>query len=809
MEPSLSALDGEGHPVVVISSGDMAEADELSAEVIALAQEWSELESPDLANVEAKWESGAEAKTMADGLELTGVVLARLGLQAQAWENSINTESPWKYTNVPLGSLDATLRVGVSNGGVVSVDGDPFTPGDREMNVRLPAVEMSIRAHAERHNASAASWSVSGSPRVGGLGKDQMRTHVPSDVLESLQVRLLAEITEPEQKTRSEQRNSMSSKEIIGEGHRIASTNPYDPKDRDTLYARFTLENGASLEDAELERIYGSVVLPEFCIKFMRAERADGVTAEGIYAALNVQHHMGRGQEEREFLDRLIRDADLVPGVAQTLTDRLQELSAAHLKLIALDLNEGLDEDQDAARDEIENRLRALVSDVEGIEEAMFSHDGRGPTVRLVFESGASNSFAEGWIVPLKDGAVEKLPDDFWQQYVPETQESLLVLKLVSAGNDPSVVTGQVTRLFDLATQHTKLAVELSEVDADLVYDEGFQAVKADLRDQMRALAKELKGVEDVEFGMDPRYATVGLDLESGRRNRGSAGWNWGVSVSDEALEKLNVGFWRELVPGADVEHDGGYLVLSITNTSNAVFVDLGRDQEIARIMHEASARIAGLANVSEAEFALRDVNGNRVGEAYMSETASAELPHGHAVLSVRVSTEEEDEPFETVRAAADIVRQASEKIKAGHRSFMLHDTNGIPVSRFEYREEPSLPKDGLIDMYKAISDGRVYLAEGGYSGIAEDDFRYVVTSGDFQPGYGQGPGEVWLVNAKGKVASGYTEAPKVVEEKLLRALKRDERSNLLEVAEGRTSFDEFEGKVAMAREWDEGPQLG
>jgi hypothetical protein len=588
---------------------------------------------------------------------------------------------------------------------------------------------------------------------------------------------------------------------------RIASTNPYEPKHREPMYARFVLENGADLSDEELERIYGTVALPDFCIKFMQAERADGVTAASIYDALDVRHHMGRGQDEREFLDLLIREARLAPGDAELLTDQLQTLTAAHLKLNIIEHNEGeLTGDQQAARDGIEERVRSLVSGVQGIDDVTFAYDGRGPTVRLALESRASNSFTGGWIVPLKDDAAGNLPDDFWQQYVPETPQSELVGRLVEAGNDRQAVAEQVGRLFELAAQHTKMAVELSEVDGDLAQDEGFQAVKEDLREQVRALASEIKGVGRVEFGMDPRYATVVLELESGRKNRMSGGW--GVSPSEAEVDAVEEGFWRELVPEVDDEHDSGgsYLVLSITNTSNAVFVDLGRDQEIARILREASVRIAGLAKMSEAEFPLRDVNGNRVGEAFVAAMPAAEPDHGQAALTVQVAdVEAGDDPLGAVRDAAAVVRQASEKIASGEHQFSLRDRNGNTVGQFEFRAEPSLVKDGLIDMNQALSEDRVYLAEGGYSGIAEEEYRYVVTAGDFEPGYGQGAGDVWLVNAKGEVAPGYEDGPQTVEEKLFRELKRDERSDLVAVAEGRSSFEDFEQKIAG----DDDPQLG
>jgi hypothetical protein len=44
MEPSLSALDGEGHAVIDISTGEQADPERLTPEVIKLAEEWSLIE---------------------------------------------------------------------------------------------------------------------------------------------------------------------------------------------------------------------------------------------------------------------------------------------------------------------------------------------------------------------------------------------------------------------------------------------------------------------------------------------------------------------------------------------------------------------------------------------------------------------------------------------------------------------------------------------------------------------------------------------------------------------------------------------
>lgn len=104
--------------------------------------------------------------------------------------------------------------------------------------------------------------------------------------------------------------------------------------------------------------------------------------------------------------------------------------------------------------------------------------------------------------------------------------------------------------------------------------------------------------------------------------------------------------------------------------------------------------------------------------------------------------------------------------------------------------------------MNESMNSGRVYLAEDGWSGIADGEYRFIVTAPDFEPGYGQGEGDVWLVNAKGEIADGY-ESPQSVRETLFRELNRDEKSDLRAVVEGRVPFEEYERRFS-----DDDPEL-
>lgn len=239
----------------------------------------------------------------------------------------------------------------------------------------------------------------------------------------------------------------------------------------------------------------------------------------------------------------------------------------------------------------------------------------------------------------------------------------------------------------------------------------------------------------------------------------------------------------------------GGYVVLTISNTDNAAFADVGRDQEVARIVREAADSIEGKASLRDVEFGLRDTNGNKVGKVEYTETVPTGEPDEG---TVRLWVETGNSAFEggATDEVARILREAADKVEDGGHNFVLRDYNGNTLGKFEFREEPSLDKDGVIDMNEALNSGRVYLAEDGFSGIADGEYRYVVTTPDFEPGYGQGEGDVWLVNAKGEIAPGYEE-PQSVRETLFRELKRDEKSDLRAVAEGRVSFEDFERRFS------------
>lgn len=94
---------------------------------------------------------GAEARTQSDALALAQRVAGLFGASLADWVQGQARE--WVHTTLttPEGK---TIRLGASTGGVVSVDGFPFTPDDaRILNVTDKALEFSMRLAIERSPA--------------------------------------------------------------------------------------------------------------------------------------------------------------------------------------------------------------------------------------------------------------------------------------------------------------------------------------------------------------------------------------------------------------------------------------------------------------------------------------------------------------------------------------------------------------------------------------------------------------------------------------------------------------------------------
>lgn len=108
MAHSMAVLDGDAHPVMVIATGEMAEDDELTPEVIALASEWSLLESPELAEEHGLSCGGGNV----GGQPVTNK--QRSASMAKEFDNSLPVRPAEKRLSEALQDIVAGVKAGVS-----------------------------------------------------------------------------------------------------------------------------------------------------------------------------------------------------------------------------------------------------------------------------------------------------------------------------------------------------------------------------------------------------------------------------------------------------------------------------------------------------------------------------------------------------------------------------------------------------------------------------------------------------------------------------------------------------------------------
>ncbi len=219
------------------------------------------------------------------------------------------------------------------------------------------------------------------------------------------------------------------------------------------------------------------------------------------------------------------------------------------------------------------------------------------------------------------------------------------------------------------------------------------------------------------------------------------------------------------------------YVVLVISNTSNAAFAESGREQEVGRIINVAAKKASSASIIGEFDFSLRDANGNRVGNVSHGRTEPHDdITGGTVRLWIDTSNAAFDDHLGT--EVARILSVAANRVIEGENSFILRDINGNSVGRFEFAEEPSLADENSVDILKALQSDNVYRVDGGYSAIGDDEFCFIIPAPGFEVGYHQDEGDAWLVNAAGEKAPGYEE-PQRVRELDFRRLTFDEKNEL------------------------------
>jgi hypothetical protein len=112
-----------------------------------------------------------------------------------------------------------------------------------------------------------------------------------------------------------------------------------------------------------------------------------------------------------------------------------------------------------------------------------------------------------------------------------------------------------------------------------------------------------------------------------------------------------------------------GFVNLVINNTDNAAFQELGRTEEISRIIREAAQKIGNEGCTPD--FPLHDVNGNKVGRIWEFEFAHDKPSEGEVVLSISLESaafEFDDE--NRLHEIAFVLNDAARNIQAGTLQF-------------------------------------------------------------------------------------------------------------------------------------------
>lgn len=85
------------------------------------------------------------------------------GAHRSSWEQSVSFE--WQYATLTIRGHN--LRVGVSTGGVVSFDGDPFVPSSRLLCTTLETASQSLNERLMRQDKAAEAMRGAMAPATG------------------------------------------------------------------------------------------------------------------------------------------------------------------------------------------------------------------------------------------------------------------------------------------------------------------------------------------------------------------------------------------------------------------------------------------------------------------------------------------------------------------------------------------------------------------------------------------------------------------------------------------------------------------
>lgn len=278
-----------------------------------------------------QWAGDRKAESQTEAAMLATIVAGRLGFPPLRWLPSTSLE--WKYAEVDL-NTSRPLSIGISSGGVVSVNGDPFTPGDRRMNVTLGTVQTSIATAAQkmRHSSEEAlpfNVKVSGTPPAATITSTLASEFADQNGQPSVAGRAISDFAEA----------------FLLRLH-CAGLNVHDPRFARALSE--TVEDFAYNRMSEYPQPYAQIAsdlaasLTSACEQIGQMKGMfndeDGTIAESLEAAASAQWAyrqvcMGRGNPgytppwQRAIVDGLQGTESLARRAAEEITGRLAELS--------------------------------------------------------------------------------------------------------------------------------------------------------------------------------------------------------------------------------------------------------------------------------------------------------------------------------------------------------------------------------------------------------------------------------------------------------------------------------------------------
>jgi len=573
-----------------------------------------------------QWESGREAKTLDEAKELAGVALTKLGVPEPVWKAGT---AGWEYAQYAA-KFDKMV-VGASDGGVVSIDGDPFTPGKRQTNVTLERVMESMERPVSQMKTK---WAAE-------LTKSDEKAETVSA--------LMADLDAWGQTSRRHADTLVANRLIVLDRHERA-------------FSSDTEENGKVVPNLRLPK-------PDFQgVTFLTPESAEKVCDE--LQRQNPEDGPYVARDAYEYAEK--KHADILRFLNKNCRERVYEWPSGFVRQAEDQFRMMLHERftpkwEDGLRDSDGHPRYAItipaheVPQLRMLQKAHPARWGNPPEVakeladnhRQLEESSMKNSAKYNFLTPEQKEFVDILCiETNSDPFVPSMPKNL------NFGN----VLELNERLHELAAQHLKLSLMSVETGLSRRQEQAQQAIAQEVKE----LLDGVPGIKGAHVMGDPRGNTIGVYFESGRST--SLTGSYKVPVDPQRLLVLNgEAFWDAYPVKPE------YLELTIA-TDSAAFDDLGHDQEVANIFEDAADKIekecsyGGKGLGLNDGLTLRDRNGNMVGCVEVTTNpGTGGLLEGNVRLAIELDKAASD--GDALRDASNLLRETAATLLEGHGS--------------------------------------------------------------------------------------------------------------------------------------------